>query len=132
MVIHYTEEVPTYTIGNVKINNLSPGTGTTISQGGGHTPVILTNDVIEIYFSAGLPEIEECKNIYLQIGTGNWYSIWEICGGDFSSNGFDKIIGTPINKWANGYTTITGWQYGYLLGKREGKIKLHRFLLKIS
>ena len=42
----------------------------------------------------------------------------------------DKIIGTPTNKWADGYTTITGWQYGYLLGKNEGKIKLTRFLLE--
>ena len=77
-----------------------------------------------------MPEIKESKNIYLQIGTGKWYSIWEICGGNLSSNGIDKIIGTPTNKWADGYTRITGWQYGYLLGKNEGKIKLTRFPLE--
>ena len=101
----------------IKINNETPGTGTTISQGGGHQPVILKDDVIEIYFSVGLPSTEEAKNIYLQIGTGNWYSIWEICGGDLITFGTDKIIGTPTKKWADGYTTITGWQYGYILGK---------------
>ena len=82
---------------------------------------MLTDDVLEIYFSSNLPSIEETKNIYLQIGTGNWYSIWEICGGEVESNGVDKIIGIPTKKWADGYTTITGWQYGYLLGKNEGR-----------
>ena len=39
-----------------------------------------------------MPEVEEAKNIYLQITTGQWFSIWEICGGDLSSNGIELDI----------------------------------------
>ena len=58
------------------------------------------------------------------------YAISSGCLTQSKQDGIDKIISNPTKKWADGYTTITGWQYGYLLGKNEGRIKLTRFLLE--